>query len=117
MKGCESMLIVNHSIDIVRDLVEAKQLLRTVNPPYTPKQFKNLTYDQLLDLLMKQLLLRCRTDDVDLLTYNHYTHACGCMGPDKDETFCPCDFSCLVEQYKEDLALKYLLNKQEINNV
>lgn len=109
------MLLISRDLPDVIALSSAKKLLRSVVPPFIPKQFKDVPETDLLDLLMKQLLVYAETVDVDLLSYKSYDHACGCMGPARGDTFCGCVFSYLLKEFKEDLALIYL-NQQRTNS-
>jgi len=102
------MLIITRELDEIVDLVKAKKLLQSVTPPYVPKKFQSLPENELLELLLVQLISRAGERDIDLLSYNFQNFGCGCMGPMSGDTFCGCEFSSLVKEYKEGLALLYL---------
>lgn len=60
---------------------------------------------ELLEALYKRATSPWFNVEDDLLTYEHYSHACGCMGPQNDEPFCDCTMSYLLKRFKYDVAL------------
>lgn len=59
----------------------------------------------LLEALYKRVTSQWFNIDTELLTYEHFSSACGCMGPQDDEPFCNCTMGYLLERFKYDVAL------------
>ena len=43
-----------------------------------------------------------------ILEWTHYSHACGCMGPQDDNPLCPCGMKAALSQYKAEVAAQLM---------
>jgi hypothetical protein len=98
------MIIINADIETIQKAIDAKTVLRNLTP-----NFKHLTEDQIGNVVeyAERIYRNYYKGDFDLLKYEHYSGACGCMGKEiESDVGCHCKMSYFLDEYKYDVALR-----------